>query len=100
MADIYEIRNIIQKTVSFYVAAPDDEITGTGSDVTGTEVTGTEVTGTEVTGTDIDGIETFSGSGHIILKPGQKIIVEETRINLGQIENIRGNKQISLICLT
>lgn len=49
-----------------------------------------EEEGTDVTGTDItSGFATlFDGEGTIILQPGKTFVIEEDRLNLGQIENL------------
>lgn len=87
LVDIIHIRNIGNNPVQIGVAPPDIDI-----------CINTEATGTDITG--FSGSLLFVGSGIVIIQPGRQFTIEESRINLGQIENYINNKQIRAIFLT
>lgn len=55
----------------------------------------TDATGTEITG--FDGSLLFDGSGLVKILPGRRFVIEESRVNLGQIQNYINNRQITAL---
>ena len=67
--DVIEITNAGRQPIQIGVA-PVDEFFLFGTDITG-----------------FDGSFLFDGSGTVKIQPGRRFIIEEYRINLGQVQN-------------
>lgn len=74
--DIVDIVNIGRSLIQIGVAPPDEEL----------------LLGTDVT--VFDGSFLFDGSGIVKIYPGKRFIIEESRINRGQIEVLASDGQI------
>tara|TARA_R100001244_G_scaffold25113_2_gene25357 strand:+ start:21533 stop:21844 length:312 start_codon:yes stop_codon:yes gene_type:complete len=84
--DVVDICNIGKSIVQLGVSEPDLEVE-----------LNTEATGTDVTG--FGGSLLFVGSGVVTISPGRRFIIEQSRINLGQLQNYIDNKQIRALFL-
>jgi len=82
LIDIIDIVNIGNSMVQIGVAPPD-------------LFDCTEATGVELT--DFDGSLLFDGSGLVTLLPGKRFVIEESRVNLGQIQNYIDSRQITAL---
>jgi hypothetical protein len=77
--DVVDIVNIGKSVVQIGVAPPNEE-TLIGTDLTG-----------------FDGSFLFDGSGIVKIYPGQRFIIEESRVNIGQIEVLTDGRQIKAL---
>jgi len=59
-----------------------------------------EVTGTDNLASDLTGSPLFDGFGLVTIQPSQRFIIEESRVNLGQIENYAKDGFLKIIFLT
>ena len=85
---LFTIRNISRFPIGILVD-PIPEVTAepTSSDITNV----TDVTSIDITSTP------FPASGLITLYPGKKMTVEEDRLNLGQIDNLKKENRIRIL---
>lgn len=79
--DVIDIINVSNSIVQVGVDPPDFNCT----DATGTEITG------------FDGSLLFDGSGLVRIMPGRRFVIEQYRVNLGQIQNYIDGKQITAL---
>ncbi|MHA2065262.1 MAG: hypothetical protein ACXABY_12875 [Candidatus Thorarchaeota archaeon] len=77
--DVVDIRNVGKSLVQIGVAPPDEEM----------------LLGTDIT--PFDGSFLFDGSGIVKIYPGKRFVIEENRVNRGQIETLASSGQVQAL---
>jgi hypothetical protein len=84
--DIVDITNIGNSTVQIGVSEPEIVEVGTGTETTALDITGNSLL--------------YDGSGTVTIYPGKRFVIEEYRINLGQLQNYIDRKQVRALFMT
>jgi len=95
LVDIIDITNISNSTVHLGVSEPNPDDVYCSDETGATSVTSCD-SPPELTG----GSLLFDGSGIVKILPGRRFIIEESRVNLGQLQNYIDKRHVRALFLT